>query len=178
MEAKDLDYVVRGQCETLEGVRKFHEAFDCHTSPGPFIPELTTEQHCELELITLAMEHLARHCLKMAAKARGTPGALIFTRLQLTQEELGEFARALLEHNIVEVLDALTDIQYVNDGAYLAFGLGELKLRAFREVQRSNMTKLGADGKPTINEAGRVVKGPNYEKPRLKDLMFKFLYGG
>ncbi len=71
-------------------------------------------------------------------------------RLNLLQEELDELREALEQGNIVEALDALTDLQYVLDGAYLSFGLQALKKAAFDEVHRSNMMrKLGADGKLT-----------------------------
>ncbi|HOO82054.1 MAG TPA: phosphoribosyl-ATP diphosphatase [Alphaproteobacteria bacterium] len=87
-------------------------------------------------------------------------------RVNLLAEELEELQEALAEGNIVEVLDALTDIQYVLDGAYLSFGLHGVKTAAFEEVQRSNMSKLGADGKPIVREEdGKILKGPNYFKP-------------
>jgi len=89
-------------------------------------------------------------------------------RINLLQEEVDELKEALENNDIVEVLDALTDIQYVLDGAYLSFGLSHLKEPAFAEVQRSNMSKLGEDGKPIRRESdGKVMKGPNYSAPDL-----------
>lgn len=89
-------------------------------------------------------------------------------RIRLLQEELDELKEALAAGDIVETLDALTDIQYVLDGAYLSFGLHPVKTAAFEEVQRSNMSKLGEDGKPILRESdGKVLKGPNYFKPDL-----------
>ena len=80
--------------------------------------------------------------------------------------ELDELKEALDAGDTVEVLDALTDLQYVLDGAYLSFGLQHVKQAAFDEVHRSNMSKLGADGKPIRRpEDGKVLKGPDYFKP-------------
>lgn len=90
-------------------------------------------------------------------------------RINLLQEEVDELKEALENNDIVEVLDALTDIQYVLDGAYLSFGLQDVKETAFDEVHASNMSKLGADGKPIRRESdGKVLKGPNYFKPDMK----------
>lgn len=87
-------------------------------------------------------------------------------RINLLQEELDELKEALQNNDLVETLDALIDLQYVLDGAFLSFGLQEVKMAAFNEVHRSNMSKLGADGKPIRRpEDGKVMKGPNYFKP-------------
>lgn len=87
-------------------------------------------------------------------------------RVNLLQEEVDELKEALEAGDMVEVLDALTDIQYVLDGAYLSFGLQSVKIAAFEEVQRSNMSKLGEDGQPVVRqEDGKILKGPNYFKP-------------
>lgn len=89
-------------------------------------------------------------------------------RVNLLAEEVDELKEALENNDILEVLDALTDIQYVLDGAYLSFGLQDVKQAAFDEVHRSNMSKLGADGKPIRRESdGKVMKGPDYFKPDL-----------
>ena len=86
-------------------------------------------------------------------------------RLSLINEELEELKKAMQENNIVEVADALTDILYVTYGAGHAFGVDLDK--CFEEVQNSNMSKLDEDGKPIYNDAGKVMKGPNYFKPDL-----------
>ena len=86
-------------------------------------------------------------------------------RYDLIREELEEFKIALQNKNLTEVADSLTDILYVTYGAGHAFGIN---LDAcFEEVQNSNMSKLGKDGKPIYNEKGKVMKGPNYFKPNL-----------
>ena len=86
-------------------------------------------------------------------------------RLSLIQEELDELKKAIKDKDIVEVADALTDILYVTYGAGHAFGINLDK--CFSEVQQSNMSKLGLDGKPIYNEKGKVMKGPKYFKPDL-----------
>lgn len=93
-------------------------------------------------------------------------------RVNLLQEEVDELREALEQGDMVEVLDALTDIQYVLDGAYLSFGLHHLKETAFAEVQRSNMSKLGEDGKPLVRESdGKILKGPNYSPPDIAQFL-------
>ena len=86
-------------------------------------------------------------------------------RISLIEEELDELKQAMKEKNLKEVADALTDILYVTYGAGHAFGIDLDK--CFDEVQNSNMSKLGEDGKPIYNESGKVMKGPNYFKPDL-----------
>ena len=86
-------------------------------------------------------------------------------RIDLIKEELEELTEAMKDENLLEVADALTDILYVTYGAGHAFGIDLDK--CFEEVQNSNMSKLGGDGKPIYNEAGKVMKGPNYFKPDL-----------
>ena len=86
-------------------------------------------------------------------------------RISLIEEELDELKQAIKEKNLKEVADALTDILYVTYGAGHAFGIDLDK--CFDEVQNSNMSKLGENGKPIYNESGKVMKGPNYFKPDL-----------
>ena len=90
---------------------------------------------------------------------------IIRLRLDLIREELSELKDALEKKDIKEVADALTDILYVTYGAGHAFGINLDK--CFEEVQNSNMSKLGSDGKPIYNEQGKVMKGPDYFKPNL-----------
>ena len=86
-------------------------------------------------------------------------------RYELIKEELGELKEAINKKDIKEVADALTDILYVTYGAGHAFGIDLDK--CFEEVQNSNMSKLGNDGRPIYNDKGKVMKGPNYFKPNL-----------
>ena len=87
-------------------------------------------------------------------------------RYELIKEELKELQEAMEKRDIKEVADALTDILYVTYGAGHAFGIN--LDRCFEEVQNSNMSKLGLDGKPIFNDKGKVMKGPNYFKPNLE----------
>ena len=86
-------------------------------------------------------------------------------RIDLIKEELEELTTAMKNKDLLEVADALTDILYVTYGAGHAFGIN--LDNCFEEVQKSNMSKLGEDGKPIYNDKGKVMKGPNYFKPDL-----------
>ena len=90
-------------------------------------------------------------------------------RYKLIKEELDELQNAIEGKDLLEVADALTDILYVTYGAGHAFGIDLDK--CFVEVQQSNMSKLGDDGQPIFNEHGKVMKGPNYSKPNLKQFI-------
>ena len=90
---------------------------------------------------------------------------IVNVRLDLIREELLELKEEIEKKDIKEVADALTDILYVTYGAGHAFGINLDK--CFEEVQNSNMSKLGPDGKPIYNEQGKVMKGPDYFKPDL-----------
>ena len=99
-------------------------------------------------------------------KAEFPEERIIKLRQNLIQEELDELKEAVDKKDIKEVADALTDILYVTYGAGHAFGINLDK--CFEEVQNSNMSKLGSDGKPIYNDKGKVMKGPNYFKPDLE----------
>ena len=99
-------------------------------------------------------------------KAEFPKEKIITLRYDLIEEERTELKDAINKRDIKEVADALTDILYVTYGAGHAFGINLDK--CFNEVQNSNMSKLGEDGKPIYNEKGKVMKGPNYFKPNLK----------
>jgi len=94
---------------------------------------------------------------------------IIKLRYELIHEELEEFKRAMEEKNLKEIADALTDILYVAYGAGHAYGIDLDK--CFSEVQRSNMSKLGENGKPIYNEKGKVMKGSKYFEPNLKQFI-------
>ena len=99
-------------------------------------------------------------------KKAGFPNDKITSlRYELIKEELEELKEAIDNKDIKEVADALTDILYVTYGAGHAFGINLDK--CFEEVQNSNMSKLGEDGKPIYNDKGKVMKGPNYFEPNL-----------
>ena len=90
-------------------------------------------------------------------------------RYNLIKEELDELKQAIDNEDFLEVADALTDILYVTYGAGHAFGIDLDK--CFEEVQNSNMSKLGKDGRPIYNDSGKVMKGPNFYKPDLSKFL-------
>ena len=94
---------------------------------------------------------------------------IVELRKKLIDEEFNELKDAINENDLIEVADALTDILVVTYGAGVAFGIDLDK--CFKEVHRSNMSKLSEDGKPIYNEFGKVMKGPNYSKPNLKQFL-------
>ncbi len=102
---------------------------------------------------------------EIKTKASFPSEKIVSLRVDLIKEELSELRQAVQKKDIKEVADALTDILYVTYGAGHAFGINLDK--CFEEVQSSNMSKLGSDGKPIYNENGKVMKGPDYFKPNL-----------
>ena len=94
---------------------------------------------------------------------------IVELRLNLIKEELEELKVAVGQRDLLEVADALTDILYVTYGAGHAFGINLDK--CFDEVQKSNMSKIGENGKPIYNDNGKVMKGPKYFKPNLKQFL-------
>ncbi len=106
---------------------------------------------------------------EVKSKAKFPNKNIVKLRLYLIQEELEELQEAIKQKDLLEVADALTDILYVTYGAGHAFGVN--LDQCFEEVQKSNMSKLGNDGKPIYNKNGKVLKGPNYFKPDLKQFL-------
>ena len=94
---------------------------------------------------------------------------IVKLRYDLIKEELNELQDAIKTKNLKEIADALTDILYVTYGAGHAYGIDLDK--CFSEVQKSNMSKLGEDGKPIYNEKGKVMKGSKYFEPNLKQFI-------
>ena len=102
-------------------------------------------------------------------KAEFPKETIVKLRYDLIKEELNELQNAIKTENLKEIADALTDILYVTYGAGHAYGIDLDK--CFSEVQRSNMSKLGEDKKPIYNKKGKVMKGPKYFKPNLKQFI-------
>ncbi len=99
------------------------------------------------------------------------PGDVKELRLRLLQEELDELKQAVGADDLVEVADALGDLLYLVFGTAHAFGMaGKLK-EVFEEIHRSNMSKLGPDGRPVLREDGKVMKGPGFFKPNLAPIL-------
>lgn len=92
-------------------------------------------------------------------------------RFNLMKEENEEYLEATQNNDIVEVADALGDMLYILCGTILEHGLQHKIEEVFDEIQRSNMSKLGEDGKPIYREDGKVMKGPNYFKPNFENIL-------
>ena len=99
------------------------------------------------------------------------PESIIALRHNLMQEENDEYLAAAQAGDLVEVADALGDMLYILCGTIISHGFQDKITAVFNEIQRSNMSKLGADGKPIYREDGKVLKGPNYFKPNLKKVL-------
>ena len=94
-------------------------------------------------------------------------------RYDLMAEENNEYLEAAKNNDLVEVADALGDMLYILCGTMLSHGMQDKMEAVFNEIQRSNMSKLGEDGKPIYREDGKVMKGPNYFKPNIKEILEK-----
>ncbi|MBL86587.1 MAG: hypothetical protein CMO82_08015 [Winogradskyella sp.] len=92
-------------------------------------------------------------------------------RYKLMREENEEYLEAANDNDLVEVADALGDMLYILCGTIIEHGLQYKIEEVFEEIQRSNMSKLGEDGEPIYREDGKVLKGPNYFKPNIKEIL-------
>lgn len=102
------------------------------------------------------------------------PALLILVlRHKMIQEELDEYKEAYEEGDLVKMADALGDMMYLVVGGAIEIGIGSKMEEIMDEIQASNMSKLGADGKPIYREDGKVMKGPNYFPPNLKSILEK-----
>ena len=101
------------------------------------------------------------------------PPDIIKLRFDLMKEENEEYLEAAENNDMIEVADALGDMLYILCGTILTHGMQHKIQEVFEEIQRSNMSKLGEDGQPIYREDGKVLKGPNYFKPNIKDILEK-----
>jgi predicted HAD superfamily Cof-like phosphohydrolase len=92
-------------------------------------------------------------------------------RFELMKEENEEYLEAAKNNDLVEVADALGDMLYILCGTIIEHGMQDKIDEVFKEIQRSNMSKLGEDGQPIYREDGKVLKGPNYFKPNIKNII-------
>ncbi|WP_298392307.1 nucleoside triphosphate pyrophosphohydrolase family protein [Flavobacterium sp.] len=92
-------------------------------------------------------------------------------RFNLMKEENEEYLEAVQNNDIVEIADALGDMLYILCGTIIEHGLQDKIEEVFEEIQRSNMSKLGEDGRPIYREDGKVMKGPNYFKPNFEEIL-------
>lgn len=144
--------------ETLKLVNSFHNAFEIET---PMEPKVHPSKEARAALAELAsMQREVAHWAHKAAEDNGKDAYLL--RVQLMAEELAEVIEAMCDRDPVHTLHELADLRVVCDGTALALGLGPYLVPAVKEIMRANMSKLGPDGKPIKNAAGRVVKGPRF----------------
>jgi predicted HAD superfamily Cof-like phosphohydrolase len=158
----------------LARVDEFHRAYKMPSPPEPYLPELSEADRDVLGELATELVLLAQRLKKQAAQANADGRAalgLALVRMQLHVEEPGELAAGLADQDEVQVFDALLDIDYVTNGTFLIYGMGEIKALGAREVHRSNMSKLGNGGKPLVAPSGRVLKGPNYSPPELAPII-------
>lgn len=148
----------------FEQVREFHEKFNHPILSQPTVPDAKIVK-LRLSLILEEFTELSEACLQADQPAAQ---ALVDTLRQAMAQVKG-LTETDLQVSLVDVADALTDINYVTYGAGHCFGL-DLDA-CMEEVQRSNMSKLGADGKPIYNEHGKIMKGPHYVEPDLEKVL-------
>lgn len=147
----------------LEMVEEFHKAFYCPVLKSPIIPDVPFGY-------VFVMDHIE----KIKEQFKITDNSRAFLRIKLMFEEFTEVAEAISTHDLTKILDGLCDLLYVVYGTAHEFGLGPVLKEAFREVHRSNMSKLGADGKPVLREDGKVLKGPNFTPPDLAGIITRY----
>lgn len=153
--------------DTTQALLEFHEAFRQPVRTLPSVGPTTEAVRERLRFLATALAkwaQWAQYWAQWAGGERGTP----MLRMHLIVEEAAEVAQAMAQDDVVATLHELTDLTYVVEGTYVALGLHGLKRAAFREVHRANMSKLGPDGQPVLNEAGRVLKSELYAPPDLQ----------
>lgn len=152
---------------TLAAVSEFHAAFEI---PEPAVP--TIEPSKPVSKALRELEEMLDEVARWAHKAAAENGKdMYLLRVQLMTEELSEVVDAMAQGQVAETLAELADLRYVCDGTALCLGLGDALVPATLEIHRANMSKLGPDGKPIKNSAGRVVKGPNFRKADVRHLL-------
>lgn len=159
---------------TLTAVSEFHKAFEIEEAAVPLVMP-KREIGRELELLEEMQREVARWAHD-AAKRNGKDMHLL--RVQLMAEELAEVIQAMANNDTAGTLHELADLRYVCDGTALTLGLGDLLVPATLEIHRANMSKLGDDGKPVKDAAGRVMKGPRFQKADIKFLLRSYTTGG
>jgi predicted HAD superfamily Cof-like phosphohydrolase len=176
-EARDPVQPVEMAMNTIAMVAEFHEAFSQPSAKGPTLPDTAQQGRIEQGIGGL---HEALDAFK-SGSVRGCRRCL---RLALITEELRELAESMRDDDLVGALDALVDMRYVGDGTAVELGLhtqaphvsraGFVWSRfdaAFKRVHAANMAKLGTDGKPVIDAAGKIRKPEGWTHPDLSDLV-------
>lgn len=165
-QAQTLVNILNKEDVSMGLVREFHEAFNLpiekksitHASDG----ELQV-----LDAIALALKTYAKNLHTDNKEYR----SLLIIRVQLMVEELGEVISAIVEGNVSNVLHELADLRYTVDGTADSLGFGNIFFEAVKLIHAANMSKLDKDGKPIIDESGRVVKSPQFKKADVSVLL-------
>jgi predicted HAD superfamily Cof-like phosphohydrolase len=146
-------------------VEEFHKAFGHPIQKKPVEADMKT---VKLRLALILEEFIELSEASLSESSDNVKQLL--KTLNLAQEQIKALEEIDKDVDLVEVADALTDINYVTYGAGHCYGINLDS--CMEEVQKSNMSKLGADGQPLYNDMGKIMKGPNYQKPNLKKLLF------
>ena len=125
------------------------------------------------ELNAVAKFHNAFGIESADSPIANIPSQTVLLRYKLMKEENEEYLDAAQKNDLVEVADALGDMLYILCGTILSHGMQHKITEVFNEIQKSNMSKLGDDGKPIYREDGKVLKGPNYFKPNIGSILYK-----
>lgn len=155
---------------TLEKVALFQQAFGIQTEAEirgtPSLPPMNARWRAHLFELSQGLRVVANNALRHAAELRKVddPAYHIFLRVQLMVEEEAEVVEAMASGDVTATAHELADLDYVVMGTILCLGLGSVHNRIVDEIHRANMSKLDSLGHPIVNEAGRVVKGPNFEE--------------
>lgn len=123
------------------------------------------------ELKAVAEFHNAFGIKSADSPIANIPGQTVLLRYNLMKEENEEYLEAVKNNDLVEMADALGDMLYILCGTIITHGMQHKISAVFEEIQRSNMSKLGKNGKPIYREDGKVMKGPNYFKPNIAKVL-------
>lgn len=160
-----FDQTMITQDPTVENVLEFHRVFKCHVEESPCIPPMTGKGVDALKEASRLFKK-ARLILREEGKAN-----VNCSRVALIAEEVAELADAYVEHDLKSVLDAYGDIRYVVAGGVTNCGLQNVIVETDTRIHSSNMSKTDENGEPIFDEAGKVIKGPFYQKVDLTDLV-------
>lgn len=155
--------------DTMLGlVGEFHQAFEINEPDHPCLPGMSGMAAFSLRR---AAEHIRAASQFLHTACKGCDGAPPLMRGHLMAEELAEVLDAMADGNLVQVLHELVDCEVVHKGSVRALGLAMSYPDAQLAVHNANMSKLGEDGRPIKNAAGRIMKGPHFVKADLTDLI-------